>query len=145
MSSADPFRDRVEQSDGSFPADWPRPEPGGYIIGEVTSIELSAGKYEQPVLGVVDEDTDREYSVWLPQHMREDIQGQRLQLGERVAVKYHGVKKSRAGKEYQNYELRVDPNSRRAAPEPEAEKVLASAMAKLEADPMTDADDSLPF
>lgn len=119
--STDPFRDRTEGADGTFPENWPRPEPGDYIIGEVTSIELSAGKYEQPVLGVQCEDKQREYSVWLPQYIRDDIVSLGLKVGERVSIKYYGLKKSRSGREYQHFGLMIDPQSRIVASEPKGD------------------------
>ena len=113
--SADPFRDRTEQSDGSYPDSWPRPEAGDYIIGEVTAIEMSVGKYEQPVLAIMCEDSEKEFSVWLPKHIGNDILDQKLQVGERVSLKYHGVKEGK-NNSYHNWKLMIDPKSRIAAP-----------------------------
>lgn len=116
MVSPDPFRDRTERSDGAYPDPWPKPDPGDYIIGEVTHIELSAGQYEQPVLAIMCEDNEKEFSVWLPKYLRHDIVDKKLVPGERVSVKYFGLKKGKAN-EYQHYQLLIDPRSRIATPE----------------------------
>lgn len=148
-ASADPFRDRTESSDGTFPENWPRPSDGDFIIGEVTAIQLKAGRFEQPVLGILCEDKEREYSVWLPQHMREDIVSTGLKVGERVSIKFYGMKASRSGREYQNYGLMIDPKSRIA---PSSDDFRAAPPTQGDApdprppvDPEGGYDDGLPF
>lgn len=145
MTSPDPFRDRTERSDGSYPDPWPKPEPGDYIIGEVTHIELSAGKYEQPVLAIMCEDHQKEFSVWLPKYLRDDIEDKKLLPGERVSVKYFGLKKGNT-REYQHYQLLIDPRSRLSQP------ATADGQDEEAPEPAPDAgypsagpDDDLPF
>ena len=148
---SDQFRNRTERDTGAYPDNWPKPTEGDFIIGEVTAIEISAGKYDQPVLGVLCEDNDTEFSVWLPSYLATDIQSQGLKVGERVAVKYHGLKRSAGGRDYQHYTLRIDPHKRLSTPfEPEPDPRDNDGREVGEgqgaSDPsLTEPDDSLPF
>jgi hypothetical protein len=111
MGQRDPFRESAMNFDGSHPDNW-IPEEGDLLLGQLVRysgpIQTEYGKAWVAI--IMDEDTGKEWSLWL---METVLVNEWTALapdpGERVAVKYLGLKSPRdGGKPYKNYFVQVD-------------------------------------
>jgi hypothetical protein len=106
----DPFRSGLQDFDGEWPERW-APEPGDMIVGQLVRydgpIETEYGPGHVAV--ILDEDSGAERSVWLLETVLvNEFAALAPDPGERVGVKYMGLKTPKGGgKPYKNYVVRV--------------------------------------
>lgn len=121
---SDPLREQAEAFDGTYPEPWIPASAGDMIVGEVVRLttgmdtQYRGGRY--PIVVVHDEETDEDRSIHVfgTQMVSAFAEAQEngMRPGVRIAVKYVGEKKNRAGTySYKVYGVFVDPEAKASA------------------------------
>jgi hypothetical protein len=98
-----------ELQDDDYPTAW-TPEPGEILVGTIYDMDQGPGFQGGMVNTVMIEKDDGErVSVWLThQVLQRQFEGLRPARGERVGIKYKGLREGASGTPYHDYKTKVD-------------------------------------
>jgi hypothetical protein len=118
-----------------------RPAPGDQVIGRVVSIDERTGDYEPyPCITIHTSDDTLVAVHGFHTVLKNELSKFAPQEGDEIGISYRGLKKSGAGREFENYRVVVERSDGSPAAATDWSAHAASAKADLDA-----GDDQEPF
>ncbi len=103
--SGDDLESRLDRDEAPI---W-HPQPGEKLIGRVVELEWKTGDYEpHPLVTLVDDDGNEMAVRASATVLRNALERLRVQIGDKIAIRYNGERKSQAGRSYRDFRVVKD-------------------------------------